>query len=215
MQPTYKPSMHMGKPMRANIILGIVLLILSGVLLFDRAPLVNAQQGLELACPANTSVLQNGTMLDTVTGLRRQWLCSDAAGNVTMQGANPPLATFDQFNIHASVPSTTIYTPLVTGLYKVNLYFTQDVACVTVGTGSINGGLTWTDENNTPTFSNWIPGGINWSVSLPFNSVLAAGGVNQFVIYALAGTPIKVQTAYVSCTSPANNNYDFHASVTY
>ncbi len=147
-----------------------------------------------------------------------------AAAPALTSGSGGPLGTLDQVGIHASIPNTTLYTPTSNGLFIGTIYFSQAGACTVLGLGSINFGIVWTDEVATNTDSNLTNGGLAWGTSVVspgFNSVTYSSGgltgaqaTQVFSVYSLAGHPIQVNTTYTSCTTPANNNYNFHATVT-
>lgn len=175
--------------------------------------------------PAGGNGSQCFTVLITISGASQSISSTlSAAAPALSVPASPVLAKFDQVAIHASISATTIYTPTVSALYKVTMYFSQDVACTVIGSGVINLGLVWTDGVQTNTDTNLLNGGQQWLSSIVgpgFNStVLSGAGTGVFVpqvysLYSLAGHPIQVSTIYASCTTPANNNYDFHVTVTY
>ena len=90
-----------------------------------------------------------------------------------------------------AISATTLYTPLVSGLFRMNVYIvpTAGTTC-TGGTGCINGRVSYHDDTQAQAFS-----------FVPNTGLIGGLGENSAVIRAVAGQPIQFSTTYVSGTN--------------
>ncbi|MGA9210460.1 MAG: hypothetical protein WB347_21880, partial [Terriglobales bacterium] len=94
-------------------------------------------------------------------------------------------------NETAAIAATTLFTPLVSGLFRVNIYMT-----ITGGTctgGTINPNVTWNDENGAQSLA---------EIGGPNTMLSCSGGYAQgsAVIHAVPGAPIQFLTTFNSVT---------------
>lgn len=120
-------------------------------------------------------------------------------------------ASVNIINSSSSISATTICTPTVSGLYKINGYLAQSAGCAVLGIGSVTVSYTWTDEiqSNTAVLD-----------PLSFVSSITGGNTNvenglplTYDVWAIAGQPIQYSTAYQGC-STGTATYNLHLNVT-
>jgi hypothetical protein len=95
----------------------------------------------------------------------------------------------------AAIPATTLFTPLTSGLFRVNFYTTA-TSGTTCTLPCIVGNVNWQDENGAQTFALGNPG---------VNAVYA----NSVVIHTVGGQPIRFSMTYA-----AGTNLTYEAFVT-
>jgi hypothetical protein len=125
--------------------------------------------------------------------------------------AGSPLAVVNLTGQTGSIATTTLFTPTVSGMYRVDFYIAQNGGCSLVGTGSIAWSLGYTDDTGTipQTQISTFP----WVVSgqLPNNS-FTQGASGPIDIYAVSGQPIQYSTAYTACGT-GSAAYNIHITI--
>ena len=126
--------------------------------------------------------------------------------------AGKPLGTpVNVVNSSSSISATTLFTPTVSGLYKINGYVAQSAGCSLVGTGSITLNYLWTDETGANSASVVV---MNFVTSIAGgNTNVEQGLIATFDVWAIAGQPIQYSTTYNGCTS-GTATYNLHGNVT-
>lgn len=119
---------------------------------------------------------------------------SDAVVSLTAQTAA----------IGATTLLATSTAPMGAGLYAVDVYMNQTVACATPGPGVVGFQLSWTDQTGTKTTQTvpvYVIGGATPLTQLPFLNATTSYAWGRATIFSAASVNIQYATSYTACTS--------------
>lgn len=148
----------------------------------------------------------SGNTTINTSGLFTKYNSMTTAG----QGTSVVLAELDQTGVSTanSGSAQTLLTTPAAGLYLVQAYADQSAGCTTVGSGSLNAAIGWTDATHARvSVANWLSiipgtaatGTTTWSSDLQ-------------TIWVASGALITITATYVACTT-GTWTYDLHANV--
>jgi hypothetical protein len=139
----------------------------------------------------------NSTKVATTAYVQNQGYVTSSSGEATV-------ATANYTGQSASIATTTLFTPVISGLYTMLVYVNQSAFCSNVGPGGVNYYLYYTDSG----------GANNHSVAITFNTVFTSGNTisSTFTFWAIGGDAISYAFNYTACTS-GTAKYDAHVAL--
>jgi hypothetical protein len=139
----------------------------------------------------------NSTKVATTAYVQNQGYVTSSSGEATV-------ATANYTGQSASITTTTLFTPVISGLYTMLVYVNQSAFCSNVGPGGVNYYLYYTDSG----------GANNHSVAITFNTVFTSGNTisSTFTFWAIGGDAISYAFNYTACTS-GTAKYDAHVAL--
>jgi hypothetical protein len=164
------------------------------------------------AAKASPALTGTPTAPTAAAGTNTTQIATTAFANAAAIAAAGPLGTpANVVNSSASISAITLFTPTVSGLYKINGYIAQSAGCGTPLGGSVSVSYTWTDETGSNTFNSDV---INFVASIVGGNTNVEDAISlTWDVRAIAGQPIQYSTTYAACAA-GTATYNFFANVT-
>src|SRR5208283_3311343 len=139
----------------------------------------------------------NSTKVATTAYVQNQGYVTSSSGEATV-------ATANYTGQSASIATTTLFTPVISGLYTMIVYVNQSAFCSNVGPGGLSYYLYYTDSG----------GNNNHFSSMTFETAFAIGTAisSTYTFWAIGGDAISYAINYTACTS-GTAKYDAHIAL--